>query len=114
MLVRNEVEHNSHNVYYRSPIGAAEAGSKVRLGLQIKSRQQINQVLLRLWQDQQGEKLLPLTTKDPQEAEVRYYSLEVEQLDRCILHGETPHITPEFSLKNTRLMDQVLSDIGFW
>ena len=42
------------------------------------------------------------------------YSLEVEQLDRCILHGETPHITPEFSLKNTRLMDQVLSDIGFW
>ena len=78
MLVRNEVEHNSHNVYYRSPIGAAEAGSKVRLGLQIKSKQQINQVLLRLWQDQQGEKLLPLTTKDPQEAEVRYYSLEVE------------------------------------
>ena len=42
------------------------------------------------------------------------YALEIEQMGRCILEGETPHITPEFSLKNSKLIDQVLSDIGFW
>ncbi|SHK57139.1 4-alpha-glucanotransferase [Selenomonas ruminantium] len=78
MLTRNEVEHNSHNVYYRSPRGAAEAGSKVRLGLQIRSRQQINQVLLHVWQDKIGEKLLPLVTKDPLDADHRYYYIDYE------------------------------------
>ena len=28
MLDRSEVEHNSQNIYFRSPIGAAEAGTK--------------------------------------------------------------------------------------
>jgi 4-alpha-glucanotransferase len=86
LLAKNEVEHNSHNVYYRSPSGAAEAGSTVRLGLQIKSKQQINQVLLRLWQDQQGEKLLPLASKDPQGAETRYFSVNLEMPEKgCLL-----------------------------
>ena len=42
------------------------------------------------------------------------YSLEIEQLGRCILYGEKPHITPEFSLKNTRLMDSVFDEIGYY
>ena len=42
------------------------------------------------------------------------YSLEIEQLGRCILYGEKPHITPEFSLKNTRLMDSVFEEIGYY
>ena len=41
------------------------------------------------------------------------YSLEVEQLGRCILGDEKPHITPEFSIKNSKLIDAVLSKIGF-
>ncbi len=41
------------------------------------------------------------------------YALEIEQLGRCILEGEKPHVTPEFSLKNARLMDRVLREIGF-
>ena len=89
LLTRNEVEHNSHNVYYRSPSGAAEAGSMVRLGLQIKSKQQINQVLLRLWQDQHGEKLLPMMSKDPQGAETRYFSVNLEMPEKgCLLLTE--------------------------
>lgn len=42
------------------------------------------------------------------------YALEVEQLGRCILGVEKPHITPEFSLKNARLIDRVLEEINFW
>lgn len=42
------------------------------------------------------------------------YALEVEQLGRCILKNETPHITPEFSLKNARLLDSLLEEVGFW
>ena len=41
------------------------------------------------------------------------YSLEVEQLGRCILLGETPHITPDFSIKNAELMDRVFEEIGY-
>ncbi len=41
------------------------------------------------------------------------YSLEIEQLSRCILYGEKPFITPEFSIKNAALMDQVFSEIGY-
>lgn len=41
------------------------------------------------------------------------YKLEIEQLGRCILNGEKPHITPEFSIKNAKLIDTVLKEIGF-
>lgn len=39
------------------------------------------------------------------------YSLETEDLSRCVLNGEIPHVSPQFSLKNMRLMDEVLSKI---
>ena len=42
------------------------------------------------------------------------YALEVDQMSRCILFGETPFITPEFSIKNMKLIDSVLDDIDFW
>lgn len=42
------------------------------------------------------------------------YALEVDQLSRCILYGEAPHVSPEFSIKNMKLIDSVLNDIGFW
>ncbi|WP_022778994.1 Gfo/Idh/MocA family protein [Butyrivibrio sp. AE3009] len=42
------------------------------------------------------------------------YALEVENLSRCILSDEKPHITPEFSIRNAEVIDQVLDEIGFW
>ncbi|MBO4337743.1 MAG: Gfo/Idh/MocA family oxidoreductase [Lachnospiraceae bacterium] len=42
------------------------------------------------------------------------YSLEITQLGRCILNGEKPHITPEFSLKNAELMDEVFEQTGYF
>lgn len=41
------------------------------------------------------------------------YSLEIEQFSRCIMHGEKPHITSQFSIKNAELIDMVLEDIGY-
>ena len=42
------------------------------------------------------------------------YSLENEQLNECILHGDKPYVTSEFSLKNARLMDMVFDEIGYY
>ena len=42
------------------------------------------------------------------------YSLEIEQMGRCILNEEKPLITEEFSFKNAKLIDTVLSEIGFY
>ena len=42
------------------------------------------------------------------------YSLEIEQMGRGILNEEKPFITEEFSLKNAKLIDTVLSEIGYY
>lgn len=41
------------------------------------------------------------------------YRLEVEQLGRCILEGETPHVSEHFSLRLSLVMDRVLDKIGY-
>jgi predicted dehydrogenase len=41
------------------------------------------------------------------------YMLEIEQLGRCIENGEAPHITPDFSIKNAELLDEILKQIGY-
>ena len=41
------------------------------------------------------------------------YRLEVEQLGRCILGGETPAVSEEFSLANARIVDGVLRAIQY-
>lgn len=41
------------------------------------------------------------------------YSLEIDQLSRCILFGEKPKVTAAFSVKNAELIDSVLKDIGY-
>ena len=41
------------------------------------------------------------------------YCMEVEQLGRCILNGETPHVTPEFSIRNAELIDRLLKEMGY-
>ena len=44
MIGKKDVLHNSQNIYYRSTVGAAEAGSSVRLGITIKTDAVIKQV----------------------------------------------------------------------
>ena len=42
------------------------------------------------------------------------YSLEIEQLGRCILGDEKPYVTPEFSIKNAEVIDSVLKETGYY
>ena len=41
------------------------------------------------------------------------YSLETEQLSRCILYGEKPHVSKAFSLMTARVTDRILNAIGY-
>ena len=41
------------------------------------------------------------------------YALEAEQLNRCILFGEKPHVSREFSLLTARVSDRILEAIGY-
>ncbi|MCR4625591.1 MAG: Gfo/Idh/MocA family oxidoreductase [Lachnospiraceae bacterium] len=41
------------------------------------------------------------------------YSLEIENMSRCILYGDKLHVTPDFSIKNAELIDKVLKEIGY-
>ena len=41
------------------------------------------------------------------------YMLETDQLSRCILNGEKPHVTKEFSLLTARVTDRILETIGY-
>lgn len=55
-----------------------------------------------------GKKTIERKIKVPQN-----YSLEIEQLGNCILKGETPFVTPEFSIKNAKLLDAIFKEIGW-
>ena len=55
-----------------------------------------------------GEECHTITVQAPDN-----YCLEVEQLGKCILEGEQPHVTHEFSLQNSRVMDRILQEIGY-
>ena len=84
MLERSEAEHNSQNIYYRSPIGAAEAGTKIRLGIKLTTPQEIRQVLLRCWHDRSGESLVQMTTKDS--GREKFYVTDLELPDKgCLI-----------------------------
>ncbi len=86
MIEREQAEHNSQNIYYRSTIGAVEAGSILQLGLRLKTREDIRQVLLRLWQEGKGEKLYPLATDADMEAEEKFYKTKVPMPETgCLL-----------------------------
>ncbi len=41
------------------------------------------------------------------------YTLEVEQMGRCILEGESPYVSNELSLLNAWVIDRALDDIGY-
>ena len=41
------------------------------------------------------------------------YRLEVEQLGRCILDGEQPHVSHAFTRMNARLLERVLKEIKY-
>ena len=41
------------------------------------------------------------------------YMLESEQLSRCILAGEKPHVSKGFSLRTARVTDRILEAIGY-
>ena len=41
------------------------------------------------------------------------YMLEVEQLSKCVLGEEHPHVSKAFSLRVARVMDRILNEIGY-
>lgn len=41
------------------------------------------------------------------------YTLETEQLGRCIENSEEPLVSSDFSIKNAKLLDEVLEQIGY-
>lgn len=41
------------------------------------------------------------------------YRLEVEQLGRCILDGEKPRVSSEFSIDNIAIIEKVIKEIGY-
>ena len=41
------------------------------------------------------------------------YMLEIEQLGRCILDGEKPHVSHEFSIGNAEAIDIILKSCGY-
>lgn len=41
------------------------------------------------------------------------YRLEIEQLGRCIIDGETPHVSNAFTMRNAKLMEKILGIIGY-
>lgn len=41
------------------------------------------------------------------------YMLEIEDLGDCILNGSKPKVSEEFSLRNSRLLDAIMKEVGY-
>lgn len=67
--------------------------------------------------NQKGELQYVLCTDGREEVKTvsapHNYGLEVAQLGRCITDGETPHVSNEFTLRNSRTLDRLLEAIGY-
>ena len=67
--------------------------------------------------NQSGSLSYTIVTKDGEiirTVETKHnYTLEIEQLTRCIENNEKQHVTPEFSVRNAILMDELLNKIGY-
>ena len=67
--------------------------------------------------NQCGELSYTLTVGDEQFVKTvstpQNYKLEVEQLGRCITDGEKPHVSEEFTLRNAKLLEDILNVIGY-
>ncbi|MBR1730671.1 MAG: 4-alpha-glucanotransferase [Selenomonadaceae bacterium] len=122
MIDKNNIEHNSHKIYYRSIVGAAEVGSTIKLGIKIKTYDQIKKVLLRTWQDYKEEKILNLSTSDntlekfytitlnlPDEGCLFWYYFIIVTNERTYYYGNNPeqlgglgmlydHVPPSFQI----------------
>ena len=84
------VEHDSQNKFYRRPVGAAEALSRVRLRLKLEladfaGKQVDMQVKVRFWRERMGELVYILEPEDPVSGEM-YYSAEITMPEKgCLL-----------------------------
>ena len=95
--------HDSHHTSYRSPFGAVPAGSSLTLSLRVQEPGGDKvQVFARLWQDNQGETLVPMapaawdqelytmTTVVPEAGCLLWYYFEVWQGGRTWYYGNNP------------------------
>lgn len=82
---KKNVEHNSQNIYYRSTVGAVEAGSQLRLGIRLNTDETVKQVLLHTWSDGSGEKWTNLSTRDDAKAKEQFYSIEITMPEKGCL-----------------------------
>ena len=97
--------HDSHLPVYRQPFGAAEAGSDVMLSLSLEGDETAAGVFVRLWMDEAGERVVPMTAtgegsrvayyravvKMPEEGTLLWYYFIVEKADGGRLYyGNNP------------------------
>ena len=97
--------HDSHLPVYRQPFGAAEAGSDVMLSLSLEGDESAAGVFVRLWMDEAGERVVPMTetgegsrvayyravVKMPEEGTLLWYYFIVEKADGGRLYyGNNP------------------------
>ncbi len=54
------VYHNSHDISYRSPFGAVPVGQEIVIRILIQSNKPANDVVLRFWKRDIGEKVIPM------------------------------------------------------
>ena len=59
--------------------------------------------------DANGEKI----TRTENVVAASNYSMEMEQMNQCILGKDFPHISEEFSTKNMRILDKILDTVGY-
>lgn len=96
----NEFLHNSHDLTFRSPFGACETGSVVRLALRAPGAKGAT---LRLWTEGVGESLIAMNAESdpsegmfsaslsiPEDPCLLFYSFIIDTVDGRVFYGNNP------------------------
>lgn len=99
--MKEYVFHNSHDKLFREPFGAVPCGEKINLGIRINSVISVKSVLLRLWKEGWGEKIIDMKVSGklenccffsaeitvPEEVGLLWYYFIIECYDKTYYYG---------------------------
>ncbi|MCR4740437.1 MAG: aldo/keto reductase [Lachnospiraceae bacterium] len=84
-------------------------GSKGYIRSDVEYNQEGELKFLVTVKDEAGERI----TSQRSVTALSNYSLEIGQMNDCIINGSKPHISEEFSVKNMHLLDKILDTCGY-
>ncbi|MBP2654050.1 MAG: 4-alpha-glucanotransferase [Firmicutes bacterium] len=77
MLLTDWLFHDSHQLFYRNPFGAVACRTEVEIRLAVDASRTVDEVLLRVWREGSGERIIKMSFDEPLDGKKVYHTIFV-------------------------------------